>query len=57
MTERITLDALIDSVEILSNTKTMEALRRSNLDIKEGSVKEVTSVEEMLHDLRDKRKR
>ncbi len=51
MVTREDLDALIDSVEILSNPKTMEALRKSDLDIKEGRVKEVTSVEEMLGEL------
>ncbi len=45
------LEALVDSVEILSNPKTMEALRRSDLDIKEGRVKEVSSVEELLGEL------
>jgi hypothetical protein len=45
------LDALVDSVEILSNPKTMEALRKSELDIKEGRVKEVSSVEELLSEL------
>ncbi|VVB92769.1 Uncharacterised protein [uncultured archaeon] len=45
------LEALVDSVEILSNPKTMEALRRSDLDIKEGRVKEVSSVEELLSEL------
>jgi len=57
MAERITLEAFIDSVEILSKPKTMEALRRSDLDIKEGRVKQVTSVEEMLRDVGGKRKR
>jgi hypothetical protein len=51
MVTREDLDALIDSVEILSNPKTMEALRRSDLDIKEGRVKKVSSVEEMLSEL------
>ncbi len=45
------LEALVDSVEILSNPKKIEALRRSDLDIKEGRVKEVSSVEEMLSEL------
>ncbi len=45
------LAALIDSVEILSNPRTMEALRRSDMDIKEGRVKEVSSVEELLSEL------
>ncbi len=41
MVTREDLDALIDSVEILSSPKTMEALRKSDLDIKEGRVREV----------------
>jgi PHD/YefM family antitoxin component YafN of YafNO toxin-antitoxin module len=45
------LDSLIDSVEILNNPKTMDALRRSEEDIKEGRVKEVTSVEDLLAEL------
>lgn len=48
MVTREDLEALIDSVEILSNPKTMEALRKSDLDLKEGRVKEVSSVEELL---------
>jgi hypothetical protein len=51
MVTREDLDALIDSVEILSNPKTMAALRKSDLDIKEGRVKEVSSVEELLSEL------
>ncbi|MBU4432759.1 hypothetical protein KKD60_05805 [Patescibacteria group bacterium] len=51
MTEMINLEALIDSIEILNNPKTMEALRRSDLDIKYGRVKKVTSIEEMLCEL------
>ncbi len=51
MVTREDLEALIDSVEILSNPKTMEALRKSDLDIKEGRVKEVSSVEELLSEL------
>ena len=44
MTESIT-------AEILSNPKTMEALKQSDLDIKEGRVKEISSVEEMLGEI------
>lgn len=51
MVTREDLDALIDSVEILSNPKTMELLRKSDLDIKEGRVKEVSSIEELLGEL------
>lgn len=39
------------TIEILSNPKTMEALRRSDLDIKEGRVKKVSSVEELLSEI------
>ncbi len=51
MVTREDLDALIDTVEIFSNPKTMEALRKSDLDIKEGRVKEVSSLEELLSEL------
>ncbi len=51
MVTREDLDALIDSVEILSSPKTMEALRKSDLDIKEGRVREISSVEELLNEL------
>jgi hypothetical protein len=51
MVTREDLDAIIDSVEILSNPKTMAALHKCDLDIKEGRVKEVSSIEEMLSEL------
>ncbi len=51
MVTREDLEALIDSVEILSNPKTMGAIRKSDTDIKEGRVKEVSSVEELLSEL------
>ncbi len=51
MVTREEIEARIDSVEILSNPKTMEALHKSDMDIKAGRVKEVTSVEELLDEL------
>jgi antitoxin YefM len=51
MVTREDIEALIDSVEILSNPKTMEALRRSDQDIKAGRVREVTSIEDLLDEL------
>ena len=45
------IEALVDSVEILSNPKTMEALRKSEEDIKAGRIKAITSVEDMLTEL------
>ena len=44
MVTREDIEALVDSVEILRNPKTMEALRKSDRDIKACRVKEVTSV-------------
>ena len=51
MVTREDLDALVDSVEILSNPKTMDALRKSDQDIRAGRVKEVTSVKDLLAEL------
>ena len=51
MVTREDIEALVDSVEILSNPKTMEAHRKSDLDIKAGRVKEVTSVDDLLAEL------
>jgi hypothetical protein len=51
MTGSIKLEALIDSIEIFNNPITMDALRRNDLDIKYGRVKEVTSIEEMICEL------
>lgn len=51
MITREDVEALIDTVEILNNPKTMEALHKSDQDIKAGRVKEVTSVKELLDDL------
>lgn len=48
MVTREDLEALIDSIEILSDPKTMEAPLKSDLDIKEGRVKEVFSFEDIL---------
>jgi len=49
--EREEIEALVDSVEILSDPKTMEALRKSDQDIKAGRVKAISSVEELLAEL------
>ncbi len=51
MVTRADIEALIDSIEILSSPKTMEALRKSDLDIKTGRVREVTSVKDLLGEL------
>ncbi|UZE92138.1 MAG: hypothetical protein IB616_05355 [Methanosarcinales archaeon] len=51
MVTREDIELLIDSVEILSNPKTMEALRKSDRDVKAGRVREVTSVKDLLDEL------
>ena len=45
------LDALIDTVEIISNPKTMAAIHKSDMDIKEGRVKEISSVDDLLREM------
>jgi antitoxin YefM len=51
MVTREELETLIDSVEILNNPKTMEALHKSDQDIEAGRVREVTSVKDLLDEL------
>jgi antitoxin YefM len=51
MITRKDVEALIDSIEILNNPKTMEALHKNDQDIKAGRVKEVTSVKGLLGEL------
>jgi hypothetical protein len=51
MVTREDIDALVDSVEILNDPKTMEALHKSDEDIKAGRVKEVSSVHDLLDEL------
>jgi hypothetical protein len=45
------LDALVDTVEIINNPKTMESIHKSDIDIKEGRVKEISSVDDLLSEL------
>ncbi|MHA2218427.1 MAG: hypothetical protein ACXADW_14225 [Candidatus Hodarchaeales archaeon] len=51
MVKREDIEALIDTVEIKSDPKTMQALRKSDQDIKSGRVKKITSVKEMLDEI------
>jgi antitoxin YefM len=51
MVTREEIETLVDSVENLSNPKTMEALHKSDQDIKAGRIKAITSVEDMLTEL------
>jgi hypothetical protein len=45
------LDALIDTLEIISNPKTMRGIHKSDMDIKEGRVKEISSIDDLLSEL------
>ena len=51
MVTREDLDALIDSIEIIRNPETMEALHKSDIDIKEGRYNEISSVDDLLNEL------
>ncbi len=51
MITREDIEAIIDTIEILGNPETMEALRKSDEDIKAGRVKVVGSVEDLLGEL------
>jgi len=48
MVKREDLEALVDTVEILSNPATMETIRKSDRDIKQGKVKTITSIDDLL---------
>ena len=50
MVKREDLGVLIDSIEILNNPETMEALGKSDIDIKKGRYKEISSVDELLNE-------
>ncbi len=41
------LEALMDTVEILSNPATMQAIKKSDYDIRLGRVKTITSVDDL----------
>ncbi len=51
MVTRDDVEALIDSIEILSNPETTEALHKSGQDIVAGRVREVTSLKELVDEL------
>ena len=45
------LEPFIDTIEILSNHGTMQALAKSDGDIKKGNVKSITGIEDLLAEL------
>jgi len=48
MVKREDLESLVDTVEILSNPATMETIKKSERDIKQGKVKTITSIDDLL---------
>jgi hypothetical protein len=48
MVKREDLEALVDTVEILSNPATMQAIKKSDQNIRQGRVKTITSVDDLL---------
>ena len=48
MVKREDLEALVDTVEILSNPATMEIIKKSDRDIRQGKVKTITSIDDLL---------
>jgi hypothetical protein len=48
MVKREDLEALVDTVEILSNPAIMETIKKGDRDIKLGRVKTITSVDDLL---------
>jgi hypothetical protein len=51
MVRREDLEALIDTVEILSNPETMEWIKKGDLDIRQERVREISSVDDLLQEL------
>ncbi|MFA4859643.1 MAG: hypothetical protein WC598_02700 [Methanoregula sp.] len=50
MVKKEDLEALIDTVEILSNPAAMHAIKKSDRDIRQGRVKTITSVDDLLNE-------
>jgi PHD/YefM family antitoxin component YafN of YafNO toxin-antitoxin module len=51
MVRREDLEALVDTIEILNNPKTMEIIKQSESDIAAGRVKEISSVDDLLDEI------
>ena len=48
--KREDLEALVDTVEILSNPAAMRAIKKSDQDIRQGRIKTITSVDDLLNE-------
>ena len=51
MVKREDVEALVDTIEILSNPATMQLIQKSEADITQGRVKEISSVDDLLREL------
>lgn len=51
MVRREDVEALVDTVEILSNPVTMKLIQKSEADITHGRVKEISSVDDLLREM------
>ena len=50
MVKKEDLEALVDTVEILSNPEKVQAIKKSERDIKQGKVKVISSVDDLLNE-------
>lgn len=50
MVKKEDLEALVDTVEILSNPEKVQAIKKSERDIKQGKVKAISSVDDLLNE-------
>ena len=50
MVRREDLEALVDTVEILSNPAAMQAIKKSDRDIRQGKVKTISSINDLLNE-------
>jgi antitoxin YefM len=50
MVRKEDLEALVDTVEILSSQATMHAIKKSDRDIQQGRVKTISSIEDLLNE-------
>jgi antitoxin YefM len=51
MVRREDVEALVDTVEILSNPVTMKLIQKSEADITHGRVTEISSVDDLLREM------
>ena len=50
MVKKEDLEALVDTVEILSSPVTMQAIKKSDRDIQQGRVKTISSIDDLLNE-------